>query len=367
MPKPRYTRIVRFPKPALLAVSLLMLIAACSGSESDTTTTSTAITTLPPVSTTAAATTSSTTATSTTTTSTTTTTTTLGPQNPSPLNGTEVADPAMLERRVIAVKVDNHPKARPQSGIQEADLVYELLVEGGLTRFIAVFHHSDSEYVGPIRSLRPTDSTLVTYLDAPLQVSGGQPWIQSLARGRGLQIIGDDRVSTFRVGSRRAPHNLYGITAKMRETADRRGWSDSPPDPIFTFGEPPPSFAPAEILTLDWSDRPEVVWRWDPVSETYLRSNRDNSHNWLSIDGDRSQISADTLLVLTARKYTAFPPAEGSAVPALETKGTGQALLFFSGRVHQGKWDRETYDDPFTLSLIHISEPTRQRLESRFE
>jgi hypothetical protein len=263
----------------------------------------------------------------------------------------------MLDRRVIAVKVDNHPKARPQSGIQEADLVYELVVEGGLTRFIAVFHHSDSDYVGPIRSLRPTDSTLVTYLGAPLQVSGGQPWIQSLARGRGLQIIGDDRVSTFRVRARRAPHNLYGTTMAMRETADQRGWSDDPPDPIFTFGEPPRSFAPAEVVTLDWSDRPEVVWRWDPVAETYLRSNRDNAHNWLSIDGEQSQISADTLLVLTARLYTASPSSgEGSAVPALETKGTGQALLFFAGRVHQGKWERESYDDPFQLTLVNGNE-----------
>jgi len=312
------------------------------------------LTTLPQVTTAAATTTSST---STTTTTTTTTSTTLGPQNPSPLNGLEVEDPALLDRRVIAVKIDNHPNARPQSGLQDAQLVYELLVEGGLTRFIAVFHDGDSQYVGPIRSLRPTDPTLVVYMDAPLQISGGQDWILSLARGRGLQIIGDDRVSTFRIGSRRAPHNLYGNSVKMRETADRRGWSDEQPQPIFTFGEPAPSVTPATTITFDWSTRPEVVWRWDPVTETYLRSNRDNPHDWITLDGDRSQITAQTLLVLTARKYTASPASgEGSSVPALDTLGSGQAILFQQGVVVEGAWERDSYGDAFALSLPDGSE-----------
>ncbi|MCP3976979.1 MAG: DUF3048 domain-containing protein, partial [bacterium] len=145
---------MRFVRLVALLMSFALLAAACSGDGADPITTTTAITTLPPVSTTGATTVAS--STTTTSTSTTTTTTTLGPQNPSPLNGLNVEDPELLERRAIAVKVDNHWNARPQSGIQEADMVYELLVEGGLTRFIAVFHHSDSGYVGPIRSLRPT-------------------------------------------------------------------------------------------------------------------------------------------------------------------------------------------------------------------
>ena len=340
-----YTPAVRSIRTAVAVIGIALIAAACSG-KSDATTTTAAISTLPTVATTAA--TTSTTATTTTST----TTTTLGPQHPSPLSGLDVETPEALQRRPIAVKIDNHPNARPQSGIQEADLVYELLVEGGLTRFIAVFHHSDSAYVGPIRSLRPTDSTLVTYLNAPLQISGGQDWIQSLARGRGLLMIGDDRVSTFRISSRKGPHNLYGSTEKMRETADRRGWDDEPPEPIFTFGEPAIGSTRASIVTLDWSSRPEVIWRFDPISGTYLRSNEDDPHDWMSIDGDRSQISTDTLLVLTARNYTASPPSgKGTPVPALDTLGEGQALLFYDGALVQGTWERESYDDPFELHL----------------
>jgi hypothetical protein len=223
----------------------------------------------------------------------------------------------MLERRAVAVKIDNHPSARPQSGIQEADLIYELLVEGGLTRFIAVFHHSDSAYVGPIRSLRPTDPTLVTHLNAPLQISGGQEWIQRLSRSRGLLMIGDDQFSTFRVRTRSSPHNLYGTTERMRETADRRGWDDEPPEPIFNFGEPMAGLRSASVITLDWSSRPEVIWRFDPLSGTYLRSNQDDPHDWMSIDGDRR----------------------------------GQALLFYEGSVIEGTWERDSPDDPFNLAL----------------
>jgi hypothetical protein len=338
---------VRSIKTAAVLASLALVATACGG-DGDATTTTVAITTLPPVTTTVATTSTSTTTTSTSST----TTTTLGPQNPSPLSGLEVEAPETLERRPIAVKIDNHPSARPQSGIQDADLMYELLVEGGLTRFIAVFHHSDSEYLGPIRSLRPTDSTLVTYLNAPLQISGGQDWIQSLARSRGLLMIGDDRVSTFRISSRKGPHNLYGITEKMRETADRRGWDNEAPEPIFNFGEPDAGATTASIVTLDWSNRPEVIWRFDPLSGTYLRSNRDDPHDWMSIDGDRSQIATDTLLVLTARRYTASPASgKGTPVPALDTIGDGQALLFYDGAVIEGTWARETYDDPFELAL----------------
>ena len=353
MQSPIYTPAVRFIRRAALFMAFALLAAACSGDSGETTTTA-AITTLPPVTT--SSTTTSTTVTSTTTT-TTTTTTTLGPQNPSPLNGADVLDATMLERRAIAVKIDNHPSARPQSGIQEADMVYELLVEGGLTRFIAVFHHSDSEYVGPVRSLRPTDSTLVVYLNAPLQISGGQDWIQSLSRSRGLNMITDDRISTYRIGSRRSPHNLYATTLKMRETADRRGWSDDAPEPIFTFGDATPALTKAQVVTMDWSDRPEVVWRFDELLGAYVRFNRDNPHDWLSRDGDREQIAAETLLVLTARNYTASPSSgNGSSVPALDTLGTGSALLFYEGGLIQGTWARDSYDDPFSLKLLSGAE-----------
>ena len=84
------------------------------------------------------------------------------PEKMSPFTGLELSPEIWLKRprRVIAFKVDNNLNARPQSGLQEADTVMEILVEGGMTRFLAFFMDKASSYVGPIRSARPTDPTL---------------------------------------------------------------------------------------------------------------------------------------------------------------------------------------------------------------
>jgi hypothetical protein len=287
-----------------------------------------------------------------------------------------VEDEAALDRRVIAVKIDNHWNARPQSGIEHADAVYELLVEGGLTRFIALFHHSDVEYLGPIRSGRPTDPTLVKFLGAPLQISGAQPWISSVIAGYGVKLLGDNGNTTFRIGSRRAPHNLYGSTLLMRDEADRRGYPDDPPDvPAFDFGEPTPGAAGATDITLDWSDRPVVRWEW--TGTEYVRFNDTTPHNYLTLPSEdeesdeegsaeddstgttaeepeilEHQVAIDTLVVLTATKYWASSSSgAGSAVPALDTVGDGDAYVFYNGVVVEGTWQRESVDERFELSL----------------
>jgi len=326
---------------SILAVLLVALTVAACGGEAATTTT-VPVTSLPEVST-------STTASTTTAAppSSTTTTTTLPP---SPLNGMGVADRATLDRRVVAIKIDNHPDARPQSGIEQADAVYELLVEGGLTRFIALFQSSDTEYLGPVRSGRPTDPTLVKFLGAPLQISGAQPWVVRLINGLGVKLLGDNGNTTFRISSRSSPHNLYGSTILMREEADRRGYPDDPPPAMFDFGDPTLSTTPATDITLDWSNAPVVRWEWN--GSEYVRFNAATPHNWVTKDGEESQIAIDTLVVLEARRYTASSSdGSGSSVPAEETVGEGTAYVFYNGVVVAGQWQRDSIDERFELSL----------------
>ncbi|MCP3993857.1 MAG: DUF3048 domain-containing protein [bacterium] len=337
---------------ALLTVTALALIAtACGGDEPATT--AAELTTLAPVTTTVATTQAP--ATTTTQTSTT-TTTTVPPLPPSPLNGMGVEDEAALDRRIIAVKIDNHWNARPQSGIEQADAMYELLVEGGLTRFIALFHHTDVEYLGPVRSGRPTDPTLVKYLDAPLQISGAQSWVVGVIISYDVDLLGDNGNTTFRIQSRSAPHNLYGSTLLMRDESDRRGYPDEPPvQPIFDFGEPTPGTSGAELINLDWSNNPVVRWEW--TGSEYIRWNGDTPHNWLSapVDGEdrtETQISTDTLVVIKARKYTASSSSgAGSSVPALDTVGSGTAYVFYDGTVVEGEWARSSAGERFELTL----------------
>ncbi len=97
----------------------------------------------------------------------------------SPLNGTAVSEES-LTRRILAVKVDNHLEARPQSGFEKADLIFEIWVEG-LTRYLAFFQASDVDYLGPIRSMRPTDIALQNPFATSFVNSGGQDWVYELA------------------------------------------------------------------------------------------------------------------------------------------------------------------------------------------
>ena len=325
---------------------------ACGGSNVDETPIAVSVTALPPIPTTIDTTTSTTTAPLPPTT-TSTTSTTLAVLPTSPLNGIGITEQFQenLERRVIAVKIDNHRNARPQSGLQDADAVYELIVEAGLTRFIALFLQSDSEYLGPIRSLRPTDPTLVKPLKATLQISGGQAWIKSVARSHGVPYIGETLPNTFRIprDGRAYERTLFGGTTGMRERADRLEYSDDPPVEWFRFGEPTPPTSSANTVTLRWSPQTTVRWEWDQLSGQYQRFAESEPHNWQDQDGNEGQLGFDTLLVLTARRYTARPSGSGSPVPALDTVGSGDAILFYKGGVVAATWQRTNTAEPFRL------------------
>ena len=266
----------------------------------------------------------------------------------SPVSGMPVSDQALLDRKLIAVKIDNHWDSRPQSGIEHADAMFELVVEAGITRFIALFHHSDHDWVGPVRSLRPTDWTLIKPLNGALTISGGQPWVVKTAA---VPLIGDlGPPLTERWSERRAPHNLYADTAEARRVAETRGLDQSPPPTLFSRG--PSSASPMDVATyifFDWTDKNDVVWHW--ADGQYLRSvERGVPHQWIARDGSTGQIAADVLVVLMAERYTACPSGDGSCVPAWHTTGENRAVVFAEGLVQEGRWSRADNGDWFTLT-----------------
>jgi len=327
--------------------AFLLAAAACSGTAAETTTMATTTTTS------TTTTLATTTTTSTTTTMATTTTTDpsliaiIAEEFRSPVNGLAADLETDLDHRAVAVKIDNHPDARPQSGLQEADGTIEILVEGGFTRFIAVFHDGDSEYLGPVRSLRPTDSTIVPAIPAPLLISGGQPWVQSLAVSRGVKLIGEGTIGLYRISTRVGPHNLYANTALARQTADVRGYADTAPTWIYRLGEWMIPETPATTVTLSWSDSTVVTWKYD--NGRYTRWYGTTPHEYVTIDGERGQISADVLVILAGHEYTAFPPADGTPVPETGTTGTGAAWVISRGGMWTGTWERTGITDQFRL------------------
>ncbi len=330
-----------------LALALVLAASACGGDDAEAATS----TSTRPATT---ATTAAPSTTTTTTTSSSTTTTTVVPAPMSALNGLPLEAGAEVDRRVVAVKIDNHPDARPQSGLQDAEAVIEAVVEGGITRFIALFHGTDSDYLGPIRPGRPTDPGMLAPLGATFQISGAQGWIQSLIDQAGVPFITESADSTFRIprGNRAYERTLYGSTDGVRQVADIRQFPDDPPPSSwFSFGEPSPATSPAAEVVLSWDpDWPAVVWRWD--GQEYLRFNGADPHGWVDGAGNTGQVAADTLLVLRGDQYAACPPdtGGGSCVPATDTTGGGEALLFHGGGAVEGTWARESITDLFILT-----------------
>lgn len=268
-----------------------------------------------------------------------TTTTNRPAQFLSPLNGLPVTDAALLDRRVMAVKIDNAPGARPQSGLEQADAVIELLVESGVTRFIALFHDADSEYLGPMRSGRPTDPTLLAPLGATFAISGAQPWVLAQIRRAGVPMVGEERPATFRISSRRAPHNLYVDTTLLRELADDRAYPDEAPTKLFEFGGFPANAEAAQEIEIGFSDGTRVLWTY--ANGTYTRHQNSAESSWISPEGTKGPISADTLVVLFGKRYTANPPGGvGTPVPAMDMTGEGRAIVFGGGEVVEGSWRR---------------------------
>ncbi len=250
----------------------------------------------------------------------------------------------------MAVKIDNHHNARPQSGIQEAEAVVEIRVEGSFTRFIAVFHRADSEYLGPIRSARPSDAMVVLPLSASMIVSGGQPWVRAGISALGVDFLTETARGMFRISSRRAPHNLYGSTEQLRETADSRGFSDEgPAQPWLPFGEMHEEAEPATSAQITFAPGTAVTWDWD--GEAWARTFGATPSTWRDQDGETGEVTADTVVALVGNFYTASPPGgqSGSSVPATNTVGEGRALILAEGKVIEGTWSRESAEDPFTL------------------
>jgi Protein of unknown function (DUF3048) N-terminal domain/Protein of unknown function (DUF3048) C-terminal domain len=315
-------------------VALVLILAACSGETAlDTTTSQTAVST------------------TTVSTSTTLATTTTEDQELSPINGMPVADGTLLDRRLLAVKMDNHPEARPQSGVEQADGVIELMVEG-ITRFITLWMQSDTDYFGPMRSGRPTDPTLLTALNQPsFAISGAQNWVQSLIRSMDVHLIGEVSPATFRISARSAPHNLYADTSLLREYADGRDYPDEPPTgPIWEFGELPASATPASHIRINFVGN-IVEWDWDTVTGTWLRTADGRESNWRAEDGTEERLGYPVLVALYVEQYTASPSGtSGKALPASHTTGTGKAYVFADGKVAEGTWTRDDVSEWFTLT-----------------
>jgi len=269
----------------------------------------------------------------------------------SPVNGM-LMPPNANNKIVIGIKNDNNVKARPQSGPQDADAVFEVLVEGGMTRFINIFYESDTTYHGPIRSARPTDPTVLRPLDGVLVASGATGGLIPEILDIGVPVITDRRPEFFRIDSRRAPHNLYADTVKLKDYAISNGYKKTNnPQPLFPWGSPNYNYwSDVNSITLKFSSQTSIKWTWTgneyirTYYDAYQGTSSNNNHNWIDIKGSQDQIKTDTVIALICEPY--MHPLQ---LPSVKTVGEGRAIVLHNGKLLDATWKRGSNLDPFHI------------------
>ncbi|MGH9003911.1 MAG: DUF3048 domain-containing protein, partial [Acidimicrobiia bacterium] len=208
------------------------------------------------------------------------------------------SDPARVSRPGLVVKIDNAPKGRPQAGINEADVVVEEGVEGGITRFAAIFHSTDAPSVGPVRSARSTDILFATQLGKPLfAYSGANAVFADLLRRSPLVDVGVGRIPDIyrREKGRPSLYNLFSGTDAMVARAPAGA---TPPAPLFAYragGEAAPAGDPAPVVQALWKDkvRTEVVYQWDPAVGGFARTQNATPH----VDAAGKQVAPQNVVL----------------------------------------------------------------------
>lgn len=261
-----------------------------------------------------------------------------------PLTGVD-AGATDLTRPVHAVKIDNALRARPQVGLMQADVVYEELVEGGLTRFLAVFHCQTAARLGPIRSARLVDpDLLIPYGTVLFGYSGAAPPVLAKVRstpGVVNLVHGANGPAYQRSGARPAPHNLYTSSDALMARPAAQGVK-GPPTTGFTFDPGllarPPS-AGGSGVDLSYSKGSSVSYSYDTGSQKYLRSQGGRPHN----DESGAQLGATNVLVFKV------PVQIAGGTPHIGLTGQGEATILRGGQAVQGRWQRPGLSDHFTL------------------
>jgi hypothetical protein len=262
-----------------------------------------------------------------------------------PLTGVDAAG-ADMARPALAVKVENSAGARPQTGLNAADVVWEQVVEGGISRFVAVYHSVLPPAVGPVRSVRPMDPPITAPLRGLLAFSGGQDPFIDAARAAGLQVMTPPSPGFSRVGDRVAPHNTYVDPAALLGQADAE--HSAPPPAQFAFGAEPTEGTPAASLDLALSGIAEPRWTWSAADAAWLRSEGDAP----AVEADGARVRTTNVVVLRVDVVdTAFTDSAGTAVPETVLVGEGEALVATGGQTVEAEWSKASVGEPVVLRL----------------
>lgn len=270
----------------------------------------------------------------------------LAPDPVCPLTSLKPDRESRVERPAVAIKIENNPVAYPLSGLEDAEIVYEEPVEGGLTRFMAIYHCTDSAQAGPVRSARIVDPPIMTPYTRILGAAGGNDIVMDALNEADVVTIDETKARDAMTRVDRpgitSEHTLYADTAAIRQLG-RKTFDETPPDDLFEFGSLQGTGRRARTVTLTFSAGAVVTYEW-------------NGRRWDRSDGDAplandagEQIQVDNVIIEehTVNHSERLGDVLGTPSPEIEdVTGSGRAFLFRDGRVFTGKWTRESVDEP---------------------
>jgi len=246
-----------------------------------------------------------------------------------------------VKKKVLSIKVENSSKARPQSGLDKACIVYEFLTEGGITRFNAFYLCKEAEKVGPVRSARFPDLVLLKQYNALFAHCGGSTSVLRILRGRNGYLDLDQMLyasAYWRVSSRRRPHNLYTSTYKLRELAAKLGYEKGEvfPSP-FSFKEDTPLATPT-VTSIDvpfspWSDARFI---YSSKENKYFRYIGKKPH--IDAESGKQLWAKNVVILFTFMQPTGLRDSRGARVYDFKLTGSGKAWFFIDGGFIKGKW-----------------------------
>lgn len=257
------------------------------------------------------------------------------------INGTLVQN-AVVSRRPLAIVIENHPDSRPQSGLQDADVVYETLAEGGITRFLALFQTPESVIMGPVRSARPYFAELASEYGAVFAHVGGSDEV--LAKLAAKKYAGVDDANEYFNGSyfsrsknRAAPHNVYTTIEKLRYLMTDKKWKQDAVVPAWQFSDNPQNGTEvASDVSMQFSTSSYAArFVYDPATARYKRLLAGVAH----IDAEtKQQITAKTVIAQVV-SVTDIPNDPKLRVD-IDLDSGGHAYIFHDGTVVHAQWKK---------------------------
>jgi hypothetical protein len=285
---------------------------------------------------------------------TTTAPTTTVPAPTAPLTGLP-GDPALIGRTALVVKIDNvEPKARPQAGLNQADVVYEERVEGSVTRLLAIFQSTDAAPVGPVRSARTSDLGVLATLHRPFFAwSGANNTFAAIIRQANLADVGYDRASGhyYRAGDRHAPDNLMLKTSNEMMALPNEG--SSAPPVLFAYrpaDQPPAHLEPVGGVRVTFGSSAgsaPVEYHWN--GQGWARTQAGTPH----VDAAGVQVAPPNVIIqFTPYASSGVNDQFGKPIPEAQMVGEGDAWVLTGGGLVVGRWHKPSLDAVTTYTDV---------------